>query len=72
MKVKLGEQENQLNDLQDYQTKLKVEKAKYEKLWKETSEALDIKISDNKNLHKEKVKVEKFLKESLAEIDVLT
>ena len=48
-----------------------MEKAKFEKLWKETSEALDVKISDDKNLHKEKVKVDKVLKESLAEIEVL-
>ena len=54
MKVKLGQQENQLNELHEDQTK-----AKYNKLWKETSEALMLTFSDYNNLHKEKVKVEK-------------
>jgi predicted RNase H-like nuclease (RuvC/YqgF family) len=72
LKYKVGHHENQINDLQKDQTKLREEKSKFEKLLKEKSEAFNVRSSELTNLHKEKVKVDKDLQESLAELDIFT
>ena len=70
LKSKLVQHESQIIDFQKDQTKLRQDNAKFEKLLKEKSEVLNVRSSDLTNLHKEKGKVDKELKESLAELEI--